>query len=73
MRVLFLIPASYFVRIFLGGFGGTDSFMGYIGYVGSLGMSVAFFCLLHLCNSRNTFNPLPQKHYGAVYAPWAIN
>ena len=40
------------------------------------------FCSLDLynpfapCNPRNTFDPLTslsqEKHYGAVYAPWAM-
>ena len=35
MRVLFLIPASYFIRILLGG---DICFMGYIGSVGYDGL-----------------------------------
>ena len=48
--------------------------MGSIGYVG---LSITLvFCSLDSCNPRNTFDPLTslsqEKHYGAVYAPWAM-
>ena len=38
MRVLKIIPASYFGRIFLGRFGGDICFIGYIGSVGYYGL-----------------------------------
>lgn len=65
MRVLKIIPASYFCVVLVG-------FMGYVG------LSITqVFCSLDSCNLRNTFDPLislsQEKHYGAVYAPWAID
>ena len=47
MRVLFLIPASYFMRILLGG---DICFMGYIGSLGYVGLSITLFlvCWAHI-------------------------
>lgn len=58
MWVLFLIPASYFMRILLGG---DICFMGYIGSVGYDGLYGSeyhiVFGLLGSYNSRNLSDP----------------